>query len=67
MASFYIRKSGATGWIATIQEYSQGKKKQRSLTDEEYQVFSISRKWAIDEARQRECNSFCVTSSNNVG
>lgn len=53
MASFYIRTSGATGWIATIQEYSQGKKKQRSLTDEEYQVFSINRKWAIDEARQQ--------------
>lgn len=53
MASFYIRKSGSTGWIAVIQEYKQGQKNQRSLKDEEYQVFGLNRLWSVDEARQQ--------------
>lgn len=51
MASFYVRKSGSSGWVTVIQEYNRGEKKQRSLTDEEYQVFAINRKWTINEAK----------------
>lgn len=53
MASFYIRKSGASGWIAVIQEYKEGKKSQRSLKSEEYQVFGLNHHWPLDEAKQQ--------------
>lgn len=53
MASFYVRKSGASGWIAVMQEYENGKKKQRALKAEEYRVHSLNRNWSVEEARQQ--------------
>jgi integrase len=53
MASFYVRKSGSSKWIAVVQEYTHGKKTQRALTEEEYLVHGINRLWSIEEARQQ--------------
>jgi hypothetical protein len=51
--SFYVRKSGKSGWIVTNQTYKAGKRSQKSDPPEAYASLGIRKSMTLDEVKAR--------------
>lgn len=52
MASFFVRKSGKSGWIVLEQSYDKGKSIQKTVPKLSYQAIGINPEWSLSQAKK---------------